>query len=57
MGLYSYETVTIKILYAVLVLSTLALLGAAGACYVRVRRHLAARHDAEAEHEKRIPST
>jgi hypothetical protein len=48
--------VLIKILYAVLVLSTLALLWAAGACYVRVRRHLAAKHEAE-EHEKRVPST
>jgi hypothetical protein len=38
--------VLIKILYAVLVLSTLALLWAAGACYMRVRRHLAAKHEA-----------
>ena len=42
-----------KILYLVLVLSMVALLWAAGACYVRVRRHLAARHEAEAEHERR----
>jgi hypothetical protein len=42
----------IKILYVVLVLSMVALLWAAGACYVRVRRHFAARHEAEAEHEK-----
>ncbi|MGZ4826226.1 MAG: hypothetical protein ACXVY9_02600 [Terriglobales bacterium] len=42
----------IRILYAVLVISTLALLYAAGAVYVRVRRHLAKRHEAE-EHEAR----
>ncbi|MGZ4822484.1 MAG: hypothetical protein ACXVZM_12840 [Terriglobales bacterium] len=42
----------IKILYVGLVLSTVALLWAAGACYVRVRRHLAAKHEAEAELEK-----
>ncbi|MBZ5629232.1 MAG: hypothetical protein LAO06_10260 [Acidobacteriia bacterium] len=35
----------IKILYVVLLVSMLALLWAAGACYVRVRRHLAAKHD------------
>jgi hypothetical protein len=43
---------TVLILYLVLVLSTMALLWAAGACYVRVRRHLAARLEAEAEHER-----
>ena len=45
-------TVLIKILYVVLVLSTVALLWAAGACYLRVRRHFAAKHEAE-EHEPR----
>ncbi|MBZ5568232.1 MAG: hypothetical protein LAN64_10330 [Acidobacteriia bacterium] len=35
----------IKILYVVLVVSMLALLSAAGACYVRVRRHLAAKQE------------
>jgi len=44
--------VLIKILYLVLLLSTIALLWAAGACYIRVRRHLAARHEGEAEHER-----
>jgi hypothetical protein len=43
--------VLIKILYVVLVLSTVALLWAAAACYVRVRRHLAAKHEAE-EHPR-----
>ena len=38
-------TVLIKILYVVLVLSTVALLLAAAAAYVRVRRHLAAKHE------------
>jgi hypothetical protein len=32
--------VLIKLLYVVLVLSFVALVWAAGACYVRVRRHL-----------------
>ena len=45
-------TVLIKILYVVLVLSTVALLWAAAAVYVRVRRHLAAKHEAE-EHKPR----
>jgi hypothetical protein len=44
--------VLIKILYVVLVLSTVALLLAAAAFYVRVRRHLAAKHEAE-EHKPR----
>jgi hypothetical protein len=44
--------VLIKILYVVLVLSTLALLWAAAAAYVRVRRHLAAKHETE-EHQPR----
>jgi len=44
--------VLIKILYAVLVLSMLALLWAAGAVYMRVRRHLTKRHEAE-EHDAR----
>jgi hypothetical protein len=44
--------VYIKILYGVLVISTVALLWAAGACYVRVRRHFAAKHEAEVEMEK-----
>jgi hypothetical protein len=39
--------VLIKILYVVLVLSLVALLWAAGACYMRVRRHLTAKHDVE----------
>jgi hypothetical protein len=38
----------IKILYVVLVLSTVALLCAAAAAYVRVRRHLAAKHEGHA---------
>jgi hypothetical protein len=38
-------TVLIKILYVVLVVSTVALLWVAAACYVRVRRHLAAKHE------------
>ena len=38
-------SVLIKVLYAVLVVSMLALLWAAGASYMRVRRHLAARHE------------
>ena len=51
-------TVLIKILYVVLVLSTVALLWAAAACYVRVRRHLAAKHEglaggSEEEHPPR----
>jgi hypothetical protein len=37
--------VLIKILYVVLVLCTVALLWAAAAVYVRVRRHLAAKHE------------
>jgi hypothetical protein len=50
--------VLIKILYVVLVLSTVALLWAAAACYVRVRRHLAAKHEglaggSEEEHQPR----
>jgi hypothetical protein len=47
--------VLIKILYLILVLSTVALLWAAGAVYVRIRRHLAARpheHDRDREHER-----
>ena len=36
------DAVLIKILYVVLVLSTLSLLWAAGACYLRVRRHMTA---------------
>jgi hypothetical protein len=51
-GLLCFTTVLIKVLYVVLVLSTLALLWAAAACYMRVRRHLAARHEAEAEHDR-----
>jgi hypothetical protein len=47
----------IKILYVVLVLSTVALLWAAAAAYVRVRRHLAAKHEGPAgggeEHQPR----
>ena len=35
----------IKILYVALVISTVALLLAAAAAYVRVRRHLAAKHE------------
>jgi hypothetical protein len=51
-------TVLIKILYVVLVLSTVALLWAAAAAYVRVRRHLAAKHEglaggSEEEHQPR----
>jgi hypothetical protein len=51
-------TVLIKILYVVLVLSTVALLWAAAAAYVRVRRHLAAKHEglagsSEEEHPPR----
>ena len=51
-------TVLIKILYVVLVLSTVALLWAAAAAYVRVRRHLAAKHEglaggSEEEHKPR----
>jgi organic hydroperoxide reductase OsmC/OhrA len=44
-----------KVLYVVLVLSTVALLWAAAACYMRVKRHLAAKHESvvEAEHEAR----
>jgi hypothetical protein len=49
------NAVLIKTLYVVLVLSMVALLWAATACYVRVRRHLAARHEAE-EHEARQAS-
>lgn len=49
------STVLIKSLYVVLVLSMVALLWAAAACYMRVRRHLAARHEAE-EHEARQAS-
>jgi len=51
--------VLIKILYVVLVLSTVALLWVAAACYVRVRRHLAAKHEGlaggggEEEHQPR----
>jgi hypothetical protein len=50
--------VLIKILYVVLVLSTVALLLAAAAAYVRVRRHLAAKHEglaggSEEEHQPR----
>ena len=42
----------IKILYVVLVLCTGALLWAAAAAYVRVRRHMAAKpHEAERENE------
>ncbi|MGI9104128.1 MAG: hypothetical protein ACR2IF_16940 [Terriglobales bacterium] len=37
----------IKVLYAVLVLSMLALIWAAGMCYLRVRRHWAAKHHEE----------
>ena len=52
------STVLIKILYVVLVLSTVALLWAAAAAYVRVRRHLAAKHEglaggSEEEHQPR----
>jgi len=45
--------VLIKILYVVLVLSTVALLWAAGAVYVRIRRHLTTRpHEHDREHER-----
>jgi len=49
--------VLIKILYVILVLSTLALLGAAAAIFVRIRRHMAAgkTREGEAEHEVAIP--
>jgi len=36
------SAVLIKVLYTFLVLSTLALLWAAAACFLRVRRHMAA---------------
>jgi hypothetical protein len=49
------DTVLIKILYAVLVVSMLALLWAAGACYMRVRRHLATRHETGGSEEERQP--
>ena len=52
LSLLFLAAVLIKILYLVLVLSTVALLWAAGACYLRVRRHFAAKHEAE-EHEPR----
>ena len=47
----------IKILYVILVLSTVALLGAGIAIYVRVRRHMAASkaHESEAAHEVGTP--
>jgi hypothetical protein len=44
--------VLIKVLYVVLVVSMVALLWAAGACYLRVRRHFSAKHEVE-EHEAR----